>query len=146
MKVSFLFPMFLAATQFVMFAGAAETGTDAARDAEIIKRYDTNKDGKLDESEIAAVKEQTLMAGQEKRAERRERVQERAGERIKEFDTNGDGKLDDAEKAAMETTVRARMEKRPLVMKRLDTDADGKLSDAEWAAGRDKILEHLSGK
>ena len=146
MKVSFLFPMFLAATQFVMCAGAAETDTDAARDAEIIKRYDTNKDGKLDEAEVAAVKEQTLMAGQEKRAERRDRVQERAGERIKEFDTNGDGKLDEAEKAAMETTVRARMEKRPLVMKRLDTDGDGKLSDAEWAAGRDKILGHLSGK
>jgi Ca2+-binding EF-hand superfamily protein len=139
MKVSFLFPMFLAATQFVMSAGAAETGTEAARDAEIIKRYDTNKDGKLDEAEVAAVKEQMLMAGQEKREERHERVQEW----IKEFDKNGDGKLDEAEKAVMETTVRARMEKRPLAMKRLDTDGDGKLSDAEWAAGRDKVMQRL---
>jgi hypothetical protein len=146
MKVSFLFPVFLAATQFVAPAGAAETKADATRDAEIIKRYDTNRDGKLDETEVAAVKESMLMADQEKREERRERAQNRADEWLKEFDKNGDGKLDDAEKAAMEATVRARMEKRPQVMKRLDTDGDGKLSDAEWAAGRDKILQRLQDR
>ncbi len=145
MKVLFLAPVFLAATQFVTLASAAEpaSGTDAARDAEIIKRYDTNKDGRLDEAEIAAVKEQTLMAGQEKREERRDRVQERVEGWIKEFDKNGDGKLDDAEKLVMETTLRARMEKNPRMMKRLDTDGDGKLSDAEWAVGREKILGRM---
>lgn len=143
MKVSFLFPVFLAATQFVMPAGAAETGTDAAHDAEIIKRYDTNKDGKLDEAEIAAVKEQMLVAGQEKREENRERVRERQAEWLKEFDKNGDGKLDDAEKLVMETTLRARMEKNPRMLKRLDTDGDGKISDVEWAAGKEKLLSRL---
>ncbi|MDF3057329.1 MAG: hypothetical protein K0R17_1544 [Rariglobus sp.] len=141
MKVSFLFPVFLAATQFVVTARAAEPEPAAAatHDAEIIKRYDTNKDGKLDEAEIAAVKEQTLMASQEKREEKRERLRDR----LKEFDKDGDGKLDAGEKTAMETALRARAEKTPRMLKRLDTDGDGKLSDAEWAAGREKIIERL---
>lgn len=141
MKVSFLFPVFLAATQFVTPAAAEETASPpvAARDAEIIKRYDTNKDGKLDEAEIAAVKEERLMMSQDKREEKRERVKER----LKEFDKNGDGQLDAAEKAAMEATLRARIEKRPMLLKRLDTDGDGKLSDAEWLAGREKAIERL---
>lgn len=146
MKTSFLFPVLLAATQFVLpSAPAAESDETAARDAEIIKRYDTNKDGKLDETEVAAVKEQMLMANQEKREARLERVKDRQGEWIKEFDKDGDGKLNDEEKKTMETTVRARMEKNPRMMERLDTDKDGKLSDAEWAAGRERLLEHLKG-
>lgn len=142
MKVSFLFPAFLAATQFL---GAEPAATDdtAARDAAIIKRYDTNKDGKLDETEVAAVKEQMLMEGQEKKEARRERLEERKKSWIEEFDKNSDGKLDDAEKAAMETTVRARMEKRPQMLKRIDADGDGKLSDAEWAAAKEKIFARM---
>ncbi len=144
MKVSFLFPVFLAATQFVLPASAEETPkTQEQRDAEIIKRYDTNKDGKLDEAEIAAVKEQMFMEGQEKKEQRRERIQARLENSIKEFDQNGDGKLDEAEKTAREAALRARAEKMPRVMKRLDTDKDGKLSDAEWIAGREKIIERL---
>lgn len=141
MKVSFLFPVFLAATQFVMPVVAADEvpKTTAAKDAEIVRRYDTNQDGKLDDAEIAAVKEQSLMTSQEKREEKRERVKER----LKEFDTNGDEKLDDAEKRAMDATLRARIEKRPMLLKRLDTDGDGKLSDAEWLAGRERIIERL---
>lgn len=147
MKTSFLFPALFAATQFVLpSAPAAEPDPTAIRDAEIIKRYDTNKDGKLDETEVAAVKEQMLMANQEKREERLERVKERQGEWIKEFDQDGDGKLNDEEKKTMETTLRARMEKSPRLMKRLDTDGDGKLSDAEWAAGREKVIGRLQNR
>jgi hypothetical protein len=40
----------------------------------------------------------------------------------------------------METTLRARLEKRPRLLKQFDTDADGKLSDAEWAAAREKVI------
>lgn len=144
MKTPFLFPVFLAATQFVLpSVRAAEADPTAARDAEIIKRYDTNKDGKLDETEVAAVKEQMLMANQEKREARLDRVKERQGEWIKEFDKDGDGKLNDEEKKAMEAAVRSRMEKNPRMMERLDTDKDGKLSDAEWAAGRERLFERL---
>jgi Ca2+-binding EF-hand superfamily protein len=133
--------VFLAATQFVASGFAAGDAPDAPadRDAEIIRRYDTNHDGKLDEAEIAAVKEQSLMANQEKRAEKRDRVKER----LKEFDANADGQLDAQERAAMDVTLRERLEKRPRLLKRFDTDGDGKLSDAEWAAGRDQIVERL---
>lgn len=140
MKATFLFPALLAATQFVLSASAAETPSTAERDAEIIKRYDTNKDGKLDEAEVAAVKEQMLMSQMEKREDRRDQVKERQAEWTKEFDKNADGKLDEAEKKTMETTLRARMEKNPRMMKRLDTDGDGKLSDIEWTAAREKVI------
>ncbi|CAM3132629.1 EF-hand domain-containing protein [Rariglobus hedericola] len=149
MKAAFLFPSLLAATQFLVSANAAEPDSAAARDAEIIKRYDTNKDGKLDEAEVAAVKETMLMESQENKEARRERLQERQKSWLEEFDTNKDGKLDEAEKAAMDTTMRARTEKRPQLLKRLDTDGDGKLSDAEWIAGREKIrtrIEEAKGK
>ncbi len=160
MKAAFLFPALLAATQFVGPAGAVEppakpeaqtetpadakTDATAARDAEIIKRYDTNHDEKLDDAEIAAVKEKTLMASMEKREEKQERLKERQAEWLKEFDKNGDGKLDAGEKVAMDAELRARVEKRPMLLKRLDTDGDGKLSDAEWAAGKEKIVERLT--
>lgn len=144
MKNSFLFPALFAATQFVLpSVSAAEADATAARDAEIIKRYDTNKDGKLDETEVAAVKEQMLTANQEKREVRLDRLKERRTEWIKEFDKDGDGKLNDDEKKTMETTLRARMEKNPRMMERLDTDKDGKLSDAEWAAAREKLFERI---
>jgi Ca2+-binding EF-hand superfamily protein len=142
MKASFLFPALLAATQFVGPA-SAENQTTAERDAEIIRRYDTNKDGKLDEAEVAAVKEEMLMSKMGKRDEKREKVQERRDEWLKEFDKNGDGKLDEAEKKTMETTLRARMEKNPKMMKRIDTNEDGKIDDQEWLAAREKLMGRL---
>lgn len=145
MKTSFLFSVFLAATQFVP-ALRAETPAVSEHDAAIIQRYDTNKDGKLDDTEVAEVKEKMFMADQEKKQEKIERVQKRRDELIKEFDKNGDGKLDDAEKKEMETVLRARVEKRPLMLKRLDTDGDGKLSDEEWNAGREKIIGRLQAE
>lgn len=141
MKVSFLFPVFLAATQFVttMFASASEPSPEAARDAEIIRRHDTNQDGVVDEAEIAAVKEQMLKTSQEKRAQNRERIKAR----MKAFDTDGDGQLDEQEKSAREVVLRARVAKRPGLLRRLDADRDGSLSDAEWAAGREKVMGQL---
>ena len=142
MKTSFLFPALLAATQFVLPA-SAETMTPSARDAEIIERYDTNKNGKIDEEEIAAVKEKRLMADQEKREEKLGRLKSRQAELLKEFDANADGKLDDTEKNAMETALRARLESRPRLLKQFDADGDGKLNDAEWTAAREKVIDRL---
>jgi Ca2+-binding EF-hand superfamily protein len=142
MKTSFLFPVLLAATQFLAPA-FAETATVSERDAALIQRHDTNRDGKLDEAEVAAVKEQMFMADQEKKEGKIERLKERRAELLKEFDANADGTLDEAEKKTMETALRARLEKRPRLLKQFDADGDGKLSDAEWTAAREKVIGRL---
>ena len=142
MKASFLFPVTLAATLFVSVAHADQPTTNP-KDAEIIKRYDTNKDGKLDEEEIAAVKEQMMDSKMEKQEEKRDRLQEKQKEWLAEYDANKNGKLDPEEKAIMEKTVRARIENAPRMLKRFDSDGDGKLSDTEWIAVRDKVLARI---
>ena len=57
------------------------------RRAEILRQFDKNGDGKLDETEKAAAHQDSLKKREE--------------ERLKKYDKNGDGKLDDAEKEAM---------------------------------------------
>jgi hypothetical protein len=49
MKTTFLFPALLAATQFVGFA-LAETAPVSDRDAALIQRHGTNRDGTLDDT------------------------------------------------------------------------------------------------
>lgn len=142
MKASFLFSVSLAATLFVSVGHAEPSATDA-KDAEIIKRYDTNKDGKLDEAEIAAVKEKMMDSKMEQQEEKRDRLQEKQKEWLTEYDLNKNGKLDPDEKVAMEKAVRARIEKAPRLLKRFDTDGDGKLSDAEWTAVREKVIARV---
>jgi len=120
----------------------------------VIARFDTNKDGKLDDTE---------------RAEAKKAVSERGGgkmreELIKRFDQNGNGKIDDDERAAaeravkkrrgmaavaakpapatdadVEQTLRAAITADATRLERFDTDHDGKLSDAEWSAARSAI-------
>lgn len=50
---------------------------------EVLKKYDKNGDGKLDESERQAMREDLKK------------------DRLKKYDKNGDGKLDEQERAAM---------------------------------------------
>ena len=120
-------------------APAAPAVKPHATDAEIIARYDTNKDGKLDEDERAAVQMNTL----DKKVAEKNEMRERAVTRLKAFDTDGDGKLSEAERTAMEKERREKAEKNPRAMKRIDTNGDGKLSDAEWAAVKDKVKERI---
>jgi Ca2+-binding EF-hand superfamily protein len=140
MKTSYLAASLLSATLFVFHATAAEP--TLASDAVIVARYDLNHDGKLDEAERAAVKDQARAASDTVKDQRRERRQAR----IKEFDLDGDGQLNDTEKAAMQKAIRAHIEKTPRLLKRLDTDRDGKLSDAEWATATDKMKERAADK
>lgn len=65
-----------------------------ARRAEMLKKYDKNGDGQLDEAEKAAMQE--------------DRRKERDQERLKRYDKNGDGKLDDAEREAMREDLKKR--------------------------------------
>src|SRR5262249_11154290 len=60
------------------------------RKAELLQKFDTNHDGKLDESEKQAM-----------RAAFAAEAQARKQEMLAKYDTNHDGKLDDAERQAM---------------------------------------------
>ncbi|MBV8760988.1 MAG: EF-hand domain-containing protein [Deltaproteobacteria bacterium] len=92
---------------------------------EILQKYDTNKDGKLDDTEKAAMK-----------ADFKAKHAQREAEMLAKFDTNKDGKLDDAEKAAMRD-ARATEE-----FQKLDTNKDGQISLDEFKAGRAKMEMH----
>ena len=60
--------------------------------AKVLEKYDKNKDGKLDDSEKEAMKQDRKEA-------------------LKKFDKNGDGKLDDSEKAAAKEAAKEGGEK-----------------------------------
>ena len=96
---------------------AAAQGDDPGR-ADILQKFDANKDGKLDDTERAQMK----AAFEAKRAERHKAA-------LATYDTNKDGKLDDAERSAMRD---AKLAARFTAM---DADHDGKLSLAEFKAG-----------
>lgn len=118
----------------------------AARRAEIIKKFDKDGDGKLNEQERAAAKK--ALGGQGGGADRRAAL-------LKKFDKDGDGKLSDEEKAAAKkffAEQRAKAAKdrpapktdRPAknrlpqeLLKKFDTDGDGKLSPEERKAARE---------
>jgi len=97
--------------------------------AEILKKYDKDGDGKLNEQEKAA-----MLADRKAEMDKARQAHE------KEFDKNGDGKLDDAERKAM---MDARQAQREKFMKErekaFDKDGDGKLSDEERKAMMDEM-------
>lgn len=96
---------------------------------ELLKRFDTDGDGKLNEAERQAMHEAMSQHNEEmgrpgpkgRRPSREEMMLER-------FDTDGDGVLSEAEREAMRTEwERIRAEN----LKRFDADGDGQLSEAE---------------
>jgi Ca2+-binding EF-hand superfamily protein len=108
---------------FTLLGGSlayADSGAQAAdpgcadkrggRHEKMLERFDTNHDGKLDDTERAAMK----AAFGEKREER-----------IARYDTNHDGVLDATERAAMKKDFVGKM------FARLDTNGDGVISLAE---------------
>lgn len=70
----------------------------AERHRELVKRFDKNGDGELDETEKAEA--HTFIDA--RRAERRGRMEERRKEMRERFDANGDGELDEEERAALD--------------------------------------------
>jgi len=106
------------------FAGAKgfHGGPDRAAMKE---KFDTNKDGTLDDAEQAKAKE----AFAAMRAQRKAEV-------LAKFDANKDGTLDDAERTALrDTRIAERFAK-------LDANGDGKLSLDEFKAGRPQGDKH----
>ncbi len=86
---------------------------------EMIEKYDTNKDGKLDDAEKAKMK-----------ADFQAKHAAMKAKRLAQFDTNRDGKLDDNERAVMKDTRATEH------FKKLDTNNDGQISLAEFKAAK----------
>jgi hypothetical protein len=97
---------------------AAEGFHGGANRAEILQKYDLNKDGKLDDGEKAAM-----------RADFKAKREKERAELISKFDTNKDGKLDASERAVMRDTLETER------FNKLDTNGDGVISLAEFKAG-----------
>ena len=112
----------------VALAQSDDSGAPEGMRAKILEKYDTNHDGKLDESERAAMRADF----QAKRAARRQ-------EMLARFDTNKDGKLDANERKVMEDTLAAER------FKKLDTNGDGVLSLQEFQAGAENF-HHRFGR
>ena len=105
--------------------GSGQRGFAGVNPEEMLKRFDKNGDGQLDDGERNAMRES--FGGQ--------RGQRGPGgfnsaEMLKRFDKNGDGQLDEEERAAMRETTRQEM------MKRFDKNGDGQIDDEERAAMR----------
>ena len=175
MKQPQLTPLLLSATLFLAAtaAGAAETAAATPapepaygpRHAEMLKRFDQNKDGKIDEAERAAARE--ARQAMHRNGDRAWRGPEgrhmgprpgpkgmqdpafRRGYLLGKFDVNQDGKLDDSEKAAVreaaDKRTRTGVEKNLQRLRAIDADNDGKINDAEWAAAREKFKKDHPG-
>ncbi|MBF5043052.1 MULTISPECIES: hypothetical protein [Myxococcaceae] len=100
----------------VGFAQEGKEGEGHMPPPEVLQKYDTNKNGKLDDTERAAM--------------RADREKLRA-EKLAQFDKNKDGTLDDTERKAMRDSMLAER------FKQLDKDGNGQLSLAEFQAGMD---------
>lgn len=105
-------------------ASPSPAATLDANQAELLRRYDTNHDGKLDETELAAAHENMLKEGD--KGGRRGKVR---AELLKRFDKNGDGQLDETERAEM----------RKYFLGRFDKNGDGRLDEEERAAMREEF-------
>ncbi len=75
----------------------------------ILEKFDTDGDGKLNDSERAALKS----AIKEKRAQSGNKLTPKQKQRVlKKFDKDGDGKLNDSERAALKSALQARRAQR----------------------------------
>ncbi len=157
--------------QFGAAAGAAGVNFD-----EIKKRFDLDRDGRLNPQEQAAFQKARAKGGGPAAggfpgagglpggippgggfggpgANGGEGGKRRGREAmIKRFDKNGDGKLSDDEKAEAQKELKDKKgDGRPAgklteAMKRLDTDGDGKISDEEKAAAKKELAEKRKEK
>ena len=125
--------------------------------AELIKQFDKNADGILDETERATARE-ALGTRDPKRPEGQPDLSSaEVPEWIRRMDKNGDGKLDDAERAAGRaelaksrppqalngaTNARPKVD-RQAVIKEFDKDGDGKLNDQEREAAMKSMRDRL---
>ena len=91
-----------------------------------MEKFDTNKDGQIDEQEKQAIRQ----AHEACKAEFQKKL-------LEKFDANKDGQLDDQEKGAIKAAMEAkRAEFMKKVMDKYDTNKDGQLDEQEKAAAK----------
>lgn len=98
-------------------ADTAQQPQHQGRRAEMIQKFDTNKDGKLDDSEKAAMKAQFKAKRDAMKAQN-----------LAKYDANKNGKLDDAERQTMQADRKAER------FKKIDKNGDGKITPDEFNA------------
>jgi Ca2+-binding EF-hand superfamily protein len=113
---------------------------------EMLKRFDADGDGQLNEAEKAAMQEAMQDQREPGRPGARRDARPTREEMMKRFDTDGDGQLNEAERAALQEAMRGQRggsggpqgnrPGREEMMKRFDADGDGVLSEAERKAMR----------
>ncbi|PTL82954.1 calcium-binding protein [Vitiosangium sp. GDMCC 1.1324] len=113
----------------------------SARRQEVLEKYDTNQDGKLERSELRALKED-LGAGQDRAprfARRGMRLRHWAFWRVRwAFDEDGDKTLSTEERTALVDALEARCQRlHQQAVEKFDTNQDGKLDDTERQAARE---------
>jgi Ca2+-binding EF-hand superfamily protein len=109
----------LAAFAAGSITASAQQGDRPKRDLppEVLEKFDTNKDGKLDQDERKAAMQA-----------RRARMEKQRKNMLEKFDGDGDGKLDENERKAAGEAMKARHAE---LLEKYDADGDGKLSPAE---------------
>lgn len=106
-------------------------------------RFDTNKDGKLDEAERKKAHESMKSRhGRYRGRPRGHYPRTMPAEVVKKYDANGDGKLDKEEQGRMWDAFRKKSAEnfQEYLLKRFDADGDGKLNDAEKEAARKSMF------
>jgi Ca2+-binding EF-hand superfamily protein len=134
--------------------GGDRGGDRAAREAEFLKKYDKDGDGRLSDEERSAGRRAEFEAWKERNPEeaarfeeRRAEFEKRRAEFLQKYDKDGNGELSDEERNAGFAAEReewrknnpeaaARFDKaREDFLKKNDKDGDGQLSDEERRAG-----------
>ena len=113
------------------------------RAADLLKRFDKNGDGKLDEDELAEAHEAMLREQMARRTAASSAAPDAAKMRARAlamFDKDGDGRLSDDERAEMQRQLQefrpaafGSAPNRAALLRRFDKDGDGKIDAAEMA-------------
>jgi Ca2+-binding EF-hand superfamily protein len=108
----------------------------------VIDSYDENGDGKLDETERAALREE--LGDQPRRRRVRWARHHRLARLRWIYDVDGSGDLDEAERAERRADLEARCEARlAYLLENFDADGDGELNEEEWAAVHQALVERV---
>ena len=138
---AYLFSLILTAT---VHAAPSGQNDPAARKVEMMKKFDTNKNGTLDPEEREKLKEE--MQSRRGGKDRKEWTPEQRAKMHKKYDKDGDGTLSETEKATLRSEMRNRRgdagrkqwtpEQRAEMLKKFDKDGDGELNEDERKAAR----------